>query len=103
LSEIIDITPVDTVFVPSAFTPNSDILNDDFKVVSYSQGIKIFEMKIYDRYGGLIFSSDNPLIGWNGLLKNGLIAMSDVYTYDIKYETFRKIKKRQNGYFTLLR
>jgi len=103
LSEIVDIAPIDTVFVPSAFTPNSDILNDDFKVVSYHQSIKTFEMKIYDRYGGVIFTSDNPLIGWNGLLKNGSIAMSDVYTYDIKYETYRKIKKRQNGYFTLLR
>ncbi len=100
---VFDLSPTDTIFVPDAFTPNEDNLNDEFKIKYFSQSIRTFNMKIYSRYGGLLYSTDNPLQGWNGLLSNGSIAMSDVYIYDIDYVTTRNQKKRQRGHFMLLR
>ena len=60
-------------------------------------------MKIYSRYGSLIYASEDPLKGWNGQLANGSGAMSDVYLFDIEYVTTRNQKKNQKGHFTLLR
>lgn len=100
---IFDLSPLDTVFVPNAFTPNEDNLNDEFKVKYFSQSIRSFSMKIYSRYGSLIYASEDPLKGWNGQLANGSGAMSDVYLFDIEYVTTRNQKKNQKGHFTLLR
>ena len=100
---IFDLAPLDTIFVPNAFTPNEDNLNDEFKVKYFSQSIRSFSMKIYSRYGSLIYASEDPLKGWNGQLANGSGAMSDVYLFDIEYVTTRNQKKNQKGHFTLLR
>jgi gliding motility-associated-like protein len=52
------------IFFPSAFTPNNDNLNDEFKVIG--QYIKAFRMKIFNRWGELVFTSDNINQGWDG-------------------------------------
>lgn len=54
-----------TVFLPNAFTPSGDGLNDEFKV----QGIGIIGLEyfyIYDRWGDLVFESTHLDQGWNG-------------------------------------
>ncbi|MDQ3110556.1 MAG: gliding motility-associated C-terminal domain-containing protein [Bacteroidota bacterium] len=54
------------IFIPNAFSPNGDGINDVFFV----EGIYIpenkFEMRIYDYWGGKVFSSFEPNIGWDG-------------------------------------
>jgi gliding motility-associated-like protein len=57
-------------FVPTAFTPNGDGLNDVFRVIGLYRNIN-FHMYIYNRWGGLIFESDNIDDGWDGTYKNG--------------------------------
>jgi gliding motility-associated-like protein len=52
------------VFYPNAFTPNGDDLNDIFFVSG--QFIAEFDMRVYNRWGELMFSSADPLIGWDG-------------------------------------
>jgi gliding motility-associated-like protein len=56
------------VFVPNAFSPNDDGKNDVF----YVRGTCITTMTfaIYDRWGEKVFESEDPLIGWDGLLHN---------------------------------
>ena len=53
-----------SVFVPTAFTPNNDGLNDIF--IPLTSGVYSFEMKIFNRWGELVFLSNNKNIGWNG-------------------------------------
>jgi gliding motility-associated-like protein len=56
------------LYVPNAFTPNGDGLNDVLRVVSI--GMKEFHFfRIYNRYGELVFSTTDPAKGWDGTLK----------------------------------
>jgi len=74
------------VFVPNAFTPNKDDLNDSFKV----QGLYIreYEIQIYDRWGAKVFESSSLNDNWDGTYKNvdnGIYQktkpLMDVYKY----------------------
>jgi gliding motility-associated-like protein len=56
-------------FIPNAFTPNGDGKNDVFRVLGQYRDIR-FNMYIYDRWGQLIFHSENIDDGWDGTCKN---------------------------------
>lgn len=71
------------LFVPNSFTPNNDAVNDVFLPVSNGH-IDDFEMRIYDRWGLNIFTTDVLEEGWNGEMKNGTVQ-NDVYVYKITY------------------
>ncbi len=70
-----------TLYIPSAFTPNDDGINPIF--FAYSTGIREFSMEIFDRWGERIFVSNDIQKGWNGLLQSGTEAPQGVYTYKI--------------------
>lgn len=56
------------IYVPNAFTPNGNSMNDLLK--AFPVGIKDFHyFRIYDRWGTLIFSTTNSAIGWDGRIK----------------------------------
>ena len=60
------------------------------------------EWKIYNRWGELVFKSNNKMVGWDGFYKGKLQAM-DVYTYTLDAEFVDGQKKRQTGDISLLR
>jgi len=70
------------IYFPNAFTPDGDGLNDTFKAIATGDYITKFNMQIYDRWGGLIFNSDDISIGWDGK-KNGNPCPGGVYAYKI--------------------
>ncbi len=76
------------LYMPNAFTPNNDSLNDIFK--GYGMGIAEFEMHIYNRLAIEVFSSNDINIGWDGTFKNQP-CMGGTYvwmvTYRLKNET----------------
>lgn len=55
-----------TLFMPNAFTPNGDGVNDVFYVYGSFIPENKYEMRIYDYWGGLVFSSFEPYKGWDG-------------------------------------
>jgi gliding motility-associated-like protein len=65
------------LWMPEAFTPNGDGVND-YYTVSVA-GHESFEMLIYNRWGELVFQSQDPDMGWNGKMANGAPAPSGVY------------------------
>ena len=70
------------VYIPNAFTPNNDGVNDSF--ISLGMGIKDFEISIFDRWGLKIFYSIDMKKGWDGRIQeNGTPCQSDVYVYKI--------------------
>ena len=73
------------IYIPNAFTPNKDGLNDVF--YTYGQGIAEFDITIYDRWGVKIFHTDNPTNGWDGN-KEGKPVQQDVYVYVIKIKGY---------------
>jgi gliding motility-associated-like protein len=71
----------DDVFVPNAFTPNGDEINDRFLVRSQNQ-IKLNHFKIFDRWGKEVYSSSDIEEGWDGNHKDKE-AFSGVYVYHL--------------------
>ncbi|HEX8517335.1 MAG TPA: PKD domain-containing protein, partial [Bacteroidia bacterium] len=77
------IDPEFTFFIPNAFSPNDDGINDEF----YGKGeyIQKYEMNIFDRWGNLIFHADDINEHWDGRANNGSeVAQEDVYVYVVK-------------------
>jgi gliding motility-associated-like protein len=70
-------------YIPNAFTPNGDGINEIFKPV-YDCEILNYSMQLYNRWGQLIFESENPNSGWNGTYQNQKTP-EGVYVYRIKY------------------
>jgi gliding motility-associated-like protein len=71
--------------VPNAFTPNNDGLNDVFRV-NYSPGeITNFRMRIFNRWGKLMFMSEDINKGWDGRDTNGILQEMDAFNYFIEY------------------
>lgn len=71
-------------FVPNAFTPDFDGVNDEFTIV-HSCDLVSFEIQIFNRWGALVFESNNIEQSWNGSF-NGEAAPQGVYTYRLSYK-----------------
>lgn len=77
-----------TLYIPNSFTPNNDGLNDVFKPVYYCD-LTEYELKVFDRWGHLIFETNDSESGWDGRYKNTPIELG-VYTYLLTYRPFIK-------------
>ncbi|GAB4455930.1 MAG: hypothetical protein OHK0036_19670 [Bacteroidia bacterium] len=92
-----------TMYIPDAFTPNGDGINDVFNVKGAGFVEEGFEMRIYDRWGELIYKTNDVMKGWDGTVK-GTPAKNDVYVYKIRcFTTVQNIKKEFVGHVTLYR
>ena len=87
------IYPLGEVYIPTAFSPNGDGLNDEFKAVIPETSGKFF-MRIYNRWGEEIFYSNDPTIGWDGNMPDGSLAPKEVYTYRV----WVAAPERSNGF-----
>jgi len=88
------------LYIPNAFTPNNNDINDVFIPVGY--GISELELLIFDRWGELIFKSDDKAKGWNGTYKN-VLCKSDVYVYKVNFKTMNNHEETRVGSVTLLK
>ncbi len=86
--------------VPNAFTPNGDGANDRAVVIGY--GITKLTFRIYNRWGQLMFETNNRKLGWDGRY-NGKPQPMDVYAYTLEAEFFDGKKARKQGDVTLIR
>jgi gliding motility-associated-like protein len=96
-----------TVFVqnglllPTAFSPNGDGLNDEFRILNTN--IKLLAFNIYNRWGEMVFSSNNQRNGWDGTFKNEAQDIG-VYTWSVDYiVTGSGKQKLAKGNVTLVR
>jgi len=71
--------------IPNAFTPNGDGRNDVFRA-GLGENVKSAEMRIYNRWGQLVFSSSDRAKGWDGRV-NATMANSGTYAWTISYIT----------------
>ncbi len=67
-------------FIPNAFTPNGDGNNDVFMV--FGKNIATVDMQIFNRWGELVFSSNNQYNGWDGTFK-GELQNTNVFVYQV--------------------
>ena len=87
--------------VPNFFTPNGDGFNDLFEIPI--ENVTSYSLKIYSRWGKLVFKTDDPNEHWDG--KNGWFnASSGIYYYRLKFEsTCTNGPRVKNGYVELAR
>jgi gliding motility-associated-like protein len=89
------------IFVPTAFTPNGDGLNDILKAIPI--GIKEFKrFSIYNRSGELVFTTSDPAVGWNGIFK-GKEQPSAVFVWIAEGKDYNGNTIFKKGTATLIR
>lgn len=72
------------VYIPNAFSPNGDLLNDEFKLIN-ARDIELQQFSVYNRWGVEVFSSLNDKVGWEGNYK-GVNCEVGTYFYVLKYK-----------------
>ncbi len=88
------------IFIPNVFTPNGDGLNDLFEV--YAPKFSTVRMKIYDRWGGQIYSSEGSILTWDGMINYSPVD-EGVYLYRIDLEDINGNRHQKVGSFTILK
>ncbi|GIV27463.1 MAG: hypothetical protein KatS3mg027_1277 [Bacteroidia bacterium] len=88
------------MFIPSAFSPNGDGLND----VLYVRGrcLKNFTLQIFNRWGELVFETSDKNVGWDGT-QNGQPLNTGVFVYKLEGTTYDDKQYIQKGNISLIR
>lgn len=103
----VTVIPVRPVYIPNIFTPNYDGINDYFTAYGGPAARRIESMKIFNRWGGLMYETagiplgEEPL-GWDGTF-NGKVLNSGVYVYLIEVSFLDDVKFTYSGDINLIR
>lgn len=100
--EVVDFCSGSTLEIPNTFTPNFDGINDLFRIKYDKDILNIKVLRIYNRYGELIFETRNIDNGWDGNYNNTPIN-TGVYVYYIEVECSNGATNFFKGNVTLLR
>jgi gliding motility-associated-like protein len=98
---VVNIDFRDITFLPNAFSPNGDGLNDVFKIGNINFR-RLVEFRIFDRWGKQVFETTNREEGWNGMV-GGKAVNSDVYYYIIRLGYADEMVETFKGDVTLIR
>ncbi len=77
-----EVNLTDFIYVPNAFTPDGDLVNDEFKVYTPFEMNEV-EFVVFDRWGSLIHKTSNAEKGWDGR-SNGKMMNSGVYIWQLR-------------------
>jgi gliding motility-associated-like protein len=92
------VEPLMNVYIPNAFTPNGDGINDTFGIKG--EGSFEYNLAVFNRWGEKIFESQNPGQQWDGTYKNQPVQPGE-YVYQLM--AHGKKYKGQTGVVTLVR
>lgn len=104
-AEVIEYCP-SAIFIPNTFTPNGDGINDVF--IPVGKNIAAMHLYVFDRWGNLMFESDDPTMGWDGTY-GGSIVRDDMYVWRLRYKFFEDkngtigMEQEQMGHIQVLR
>lgn len=101
LSRVIDVEPLPVWHLPNAFSPNGDGTNDQFLGAGDLLGARNFELKISNRYGQVIFETDDPYASWDGRIGGKILA--DNYVWQLKIVSSRGKSIQQRGMVTVIK
>src|SRR6185295_5859441 len=98
--KLIEVRPVVSLFIPNAFTPNSDGKNDTFR--PYFMNMVKIRVQVFDRWGLKVCDWDNLEGSWNGWY-DGSQAPSDVYVWRLEYTDIYGKHDSRLGHVSLIR
>jgi gliding motility-associated-like protein len=91
-----------SIYIPSAFTPDNDGLNDVFFV--YATNLQRAELSVFNRWGVLVFSTTDISQPWTGDVESGSYFVPDgVYAYQLKFITDKGEAGETSGHITVIR
>ena len=96
------IVPELSVFIPNAFTPNGEDSKQNETFVIVAGNYKSIRIRVYDRWGEEVFSSNDVKNAWDGTYKE-VPAQQDVYVYLVEVVSIHDKVYRYSGTVTLLR
>ena len=102
ITKIVTVKGEYAVYVPNAFSPDSDNLNDGFSPVGFGVSDKGYSFFIYDRWGELIFETHTKFKAWNGTFENKLVP-NDVYIWKLHYVDIDNNKHSEMGKVSLIK
>lgn len=103
ITKKVTVTPDFVIYIPNAFTPDGNGTNDVFQPKGVGLLETPYKMYIYDRWGEVIFTSENFFEGWDGRVKNtGKIAEQGVYVYKIIVHDTMNREHQFIGHVTLI-
>ncbi|MCH2215625.1 MAG: gliding motility-associated C-terminal domain-containing protein [Flavobacteriales bacterium] len=93
------------IFIPNAFTPDNNGLNDSFGVVLDGAEIDFYEFIILDRFGKEVFYATNPELRWNGTsAESSFTSGASIFTYILKIKSVNEQGPRiLNGHVVMIR
>ncbi|MFH1296593.1 MAG: gliding motility-associated C-terminal domain-containing protein [Bacteroidota bacterium] len=90
-------------YIPNAFTPNGDGLNDTFRMVGLPpENIAEFHLQVFNRWGEMVFSTRNIEEGWDGTLK-GESCPEGLYVWAVYYQENNRYKITNKGTVIMVR
>lgn len=90
-----------SIYIPNSFTPNNDVVNDNFRIGIL--GIIQIQFIIFDRWGNLIYESSELDFNWDGTYTDGQLAPQGVYTFRGFFLSHSGKEIFKNGTITLIR
>lgn len=105
VSKTIFVSDVITFYIPNIFTPDGDEYNETFQPIFYSGHDPYdFNMKIFNRWGELVFESFNAAQGWDGTYGSKGLVEDGTFTWFIEFkETMSDKRHKHRGHVTILK
>jgi len=98
------VLPDYSLYVPNAFTPNGDGLNDIFLPQGAGIQASTFDMYVFDRWGNTIFHTNDLMKGWDGRANGGgEISQIDTYVWEITFKDYQSNQHKYIGHVSLLK
>ena len=99
MSNETEVIPTMYFYIPSAFTPNGDGVNDTFGI--QGESINAFSIEIYNRWGQLVYQSQDATETWDGRYK-GITAPQGAYVYKLTASSVTGRTSVKNGTVNLI-
>lgn len=101
LTKVLFIAPDVVYYLPSAFTPNDDNINEIFKPIGLAYALD-YKFIIFNRWGDIMFKTDNPQLGWDGKYQ-GKPVEQDLYFYRLEFIGADELRHEESGSIMILR
>jgi gliding motility-associated-like protein len=89
-----------SIYIPNTFTPNRDYKNEKF-IIS-AMDLLEFNIEIYNRWGELIYQSNDVNESWDGTYKGKVVA-TGTYVWKLIYLDARLLRTTKYGYVNVLK
>jgi len=104
VSHKVEVTPDYIIFLPNTFTPNKDGINEIFIPKSVGLNPAGYNFYIYNRWGDIIFHTNEIMVGWEGMANKGKkLAQTGVYVWLILSKDLTGANHQYTGHVTLIR